>query len=327
MAQTPKKKTAPPDPHTLRMAKRARAEIERHGWSLKQLADRIGRSPDQAKRLLSPRSQNGRRHWSADDIFDVAGALGLSVEEMAGRSPSGTTFWDPRFDAPRVLADKFAEHQEHSSSLLAFNRILPCSVMTSLLQRQHYVSLFADFMNDPRDRRFCDSYIEFASVRRDAFLESGSDTKFSVTTLMLRSDFEKLVGCNPPFDRCTKLQVLQNLDFLRTECVNKRGFRLALIDDNRLPNHLLPRISFDSVLTVGNSLRVERRADYIVECSEILRRVDDAQSTLAQLARLVDFDPGDKRMLISEIERYMKLIEDRPDHIIACEGGLHVPRA
>jgi hypothetical protein len=98
--------------------------------------------------------------------------------------------------------------------------------------------------------------------------------------------------------------------------VDKRGFRLALIDDDKLPSHLHPRISFDSVLLVGKTLRVERRSDYIVECSEQPRRVDDARATLMQLARLVDFDPGNKQILISKIESYMTLVDEHPDNDI-----------
>jgi len=312
-----KKASGPPDPHTLRMAANARKELDRRSWSYEDLAPRIGRSVPQVKRLMNPRGPNGRRHWDAHDIFAVAGALGISVEDLDGGAPTGTTFWDPRIEQPSSLLNTFAEHQEHSPNVVAFNRIVPCSVMTPIIQHQHYLSLFAPFMSDPFDARFCRTYNDFASFRRETFLRNGSDAKLCATALMLRSDFERMVFRQPPFHQCSRQYVLQNLEHLRTECVQKRRFRLALISDVKVPPQLYPRISFDSVALVGDTLRVERRADFLVECSQNSARVDDAKATLSQLASLVDFEPGDFQTLTRELEHYMKQIEHDQDNLPA----------
>jgi transcriptional regulator with XRE-family HTH domain len=281
-------------------------ELENRGWTRQYLAQKIGRPRDGLCKYL----RLTQKKPDFELIWDIAQALNTTIEELAGgqvcRLPNE---FEPSHHSPTLLLDKFAEHEKAGGRFLTFDRLPACPRMTSALQNKLHLSLFGPISGTKKGVRLIESWNEWGDARRERYLKSDRDVLPTVTTMMLRSDFEKMIKAEPPFDCCTLEEVRDCLEHLRLRCVRERGFRLVLIDDERLPRDLRLQLDpLDAIGVIGRNFVFSKTSDTTVVWKEEKRHVESAVLLLRRLHQLRSHN-ADVVSILSQLDEYQRIID------------------
>jgi hypothetical protein len=226
---------------------------------------------------------------------------------------------DPRwqFDAcyqlPKILLEKFDEHEKPSGRFFTFDRFLAASRMTETVQDKLHRARFAALDGTTDGVKLAEGWEQWGNARRKQYLARHRNELPMVETLMLQSDFEKLIEREPPFDGCTADDVKSCLEYLRDRCVRERGFCLVLVDDKRLQKH--PDLEFrlkplEAVGVIGKNFTYRKYTDTYVTWSENKVDVDATLNMLKRLQRLVP-DATDEKRIVRQLEGYQRSLKPR----------------
>ncbi len=145
-------------------------------------------------------------------------------------------------------------------------------------------------------------------MRRQRYLTTDESTAPKITSLMLRSDFERLVNRIEPYQDCTAIEVWQCLNHLRNECVDARRFRLVLLDEGEIEPNLRRYIaSIDSLAVIGGTLVVTRGLDFSISFFDNPVAVRQGLDRLRLLLMSAGLDPDSeipKKSVLSVLDEY-----------------------
>ncbi len=214
------------------------------GLTQKKLASLLGLRVEAVSRFL-----NGRRGFSAEELFRAAPATTWTPNQLLEIEPRHQeTTWNPLFQEPKDLDDVWATHQRRRNEIVAFDHNVVCSVTSRLVHEKRDKRLFEPQTWTDKGRLILERFGEFARMRRERYLATNEATAPKITSLMLRSDFERLVERREQYQDCTAVEVWECLEHMRDECVDSRRFRLVLLEENKIDANLRQYIaSIDSL--------------------------------------------------------------------------------
>jgi transcriptional regulator with XRE-family HTH domain len=273
------------DPIVKGIAQRINGELGARGWTKKYLADRVGWPRESLSKYLN----GSQTRLPFELVLKIARVFDTTIEDLAGqrRPEHGSTF-DPCHQVPKVLLDKFSEHEKPRIRFIAFDRYVAYPRMTADVQSKFHLSRFAALTGKQEGVDLIERWDEWGNTRRERYLQQSAGDLPSIESIMLRSDLEKMVSRAPPFEFCTVEEIGSFFDYLR-RCVEERGFRLLLLDDRCLANH--PELQFrltglEAVGIVGSNFAFRKYGNTTVSWSERRVEVNEVVCILKRLAQL-----------------------------------------
>ena len=153
--------------------RRVRERIDRMGWHDREVAARLGMSASNFSRLIS-----GEVRLSAEVLDQLVAALEVSYDwllELQVDKHDAVGAWNARFGHPQELFEKFGEHQRRSNEITSFDRHIVCSQMPKGPHDKRYEALFSEMLWLDEADIMLKSFIAFADMRRNRYLERFSD--------------------------------------------------------------------------------------------------------------------------------------------------------
>jgi plasmid maintenance system antidote protein VapI len=235
--------------------------MEEKGLNQTELAKALRLDKTAVSKMLS-----GNRNLTAVEFGMAAAVTGWSPNQLMGIEPRrAETTWNPLFQEPKDLLKVWATHQSRRNEIIAFDHNVVCSATTQVVHEKRDARLFEPLTWTDEGRLILQRFGEFARMRRERYLTTNESTAPKITSLMLRSDFERLVNRNEPYQDCSAMEVWNCMSHLRDECVDARGFRLILLDERKIDLKLRQYIAgIDSLAVIGGTLVVTRGINFSI---------------------------------------------------------------
>ena len=283
------------------------AELDRRGWSVTYLASKVGLPRDRLSKCLNSKLTT----LSTGLALTIARLFDTTVQDLAGGGVRNREEeFDPFRQLPKTLLGKFAEHETPRGRFWTFDRLPACPRMTADVQNKLHLSRFGALRGTQDGVPLVEKWNEWGNARRKKYLAHDLNELPKVTTVMLRSDFEKLIKAEPPFECCTLEEIRDCLEHLRHRCVTERGFRLVLVNDKRLPEDLRLKLGpLEALGAIGQNFVFSKTIDTKVVWTEEKRRVDDAVMILKRLQQLASKN-ADVTSVLSQLDEYQRIIDD-----------------
>jgi hypothetical protein len=228
-----------------------------------------------------------------------AEAMGISLPDLVSMDLRAAKVWRTTSNFMDYAQALFTEQKAARSSAvtLVFGHVLTLRVVP-----QDLYAVLHDRLFEPLGERA-------KALRREMNgLKEHIDEEFSsldpgairkLHNLLITSDWEKLFLRHWPYDRFTAEQVLCLVTHLQQEWIDRRGYRLYLIDDAQLskrPGLLSILKNWQTLAAVSQNLAIRQSLDYEIMYSDSQAVVNETFTLLEKirdndrLARPADFE-------------------------------------
>ncbi len=284
------------------------------GWSFELLAGKVHLSRTHLARLIDI-GASGYKQWRALDLVDLAQAFGVSVETLLKGTtvPTSGREFNPLIHDAQVMIDKFAEHERSGQDFVSFNRLSGCIHLSGPVQQHMHRSVFGECAGTLEGTSFVERWNDWGDSRRAGYLVRSKGDLPRTISLMPRRDFERLVNRKPPFEYCTLQQVADCLEYIRRRCVIERGFRLLLLDDDRLGKFPDLGMSLNAIVgmgVIGKYFAYRKLGDYSVVWNEHADDVRHFAQILRRLTQLASHG-SDEKAVLTELDHYQRRIDNQ----------------
>jgi hypothetical protein len=284
------------------LARNLSKELDRRTWSHSDLAFKLRQDgysiqpSDLGKYLRIGLHSSERADYKEIPsalAYHCARVFGIPLDELfrSDHCPAclPTNWCDPRHHALENYAEKLIEHERlrRNREIKIFGPSVTLRAMHPDIRERYHLSLF-DRGKGAAMGCLLEHYNQLADDLRQHYLHFDPAEAPEVVNFVRFSDLMRVVLCQPPFDLCRPSDVVSFFEYLRTECVKHRRFRLRILPDEQLDGHAIRQQidAWDTIAVIGKTLVTRRANDFTVNWHEDDDVVSECAQFLDRLERL-----------------------------------------
>ncbi len=149
--------------------------------------------------------------------------------------------WWPRPTVAQALSRKLEQYEDEARFITGVQRLLPVSLLTKELYTQYYRNLTASWGDFGRRARTI--LLNFGKIRTSRFYDKGGYGTARSRILVFLSDFEIAMDLKGPLLGVDPEDLHNCLTLLIDEAIGQMDVMVVLIDDKRVPTHVLEHYS------------------------------------------------------------------------------------